>query len=530
MNGYFQLVATDKGTGLRLFPPTDGGEKINITDVTEYLQMKNVDVLDVKTLYAAISNLSSEIIVPLNLKPCLPEQEMFTVKVSDDRMTAIARFYPQSSTGSPISGKEEIIKDLKFKKVQFGIDEAAIDKYLASKRYCEDFIIAKGLPPVQGVDASIEYFFNTDLSTKPTRNEDGSVDFFHLNTINHCKMGDCLARLTREVPGKNGATVFGEILKPRVVKKLVLKYGNNIELSEDALEIYSKVNGHVCLTGGKVFVSDVYQVENVGTATGNVESEGSVLVNGNVQAGFSVKAKGNVEVKGVVEGASIECDGDIIIARGMNGMGKGELKAGGRVILKYAENATISAGAYVECESMLHCKVNAKSFVSVEGRKGFIAGGVVRATEKVSCRTLGSQMGADTLVEVGVDPESKKRFQELQKEMAETQKKIKSVQPVIMNMSQKLRAGEKLTPEQAKYFQSLAQANEQLMERINEIGEEIESLESAMRNEGQACVMVSGDAYPGTKIAIGDASIVLRKPAAYCRFIKDRGDVKMTAY
>ena len=50
----------------------------------------------------------------------------------------------------------------------------------------------------------------------------------------------------------------------------------------------------------EVVVSDVYEVENVGPATGNIESNGSVLVKGNVQAGFSVKAKGNVEIRGVL--------------------------------------------------------------------------------------------------------------------------------------------------------------------------------------------------------------------------------------
>ena len=30
MNGYFQIINNDKGTCLRLVPPTEGGEKIDI--------------------------------------------------------------------------------------------------------------------------------------------------------------------------------------------------------------------------------------------------------------------------------------------------------------------------------------------------------------------------------------------------------------------------------------------------------------------------------------------------------------------
>lgn len=530
MNAFFQLVANGNATALRLVPPTDGGEKININELMEYLNLKKVDVMDVKALYQVALSYQQEVVIPLSLKPCFPQQEMVSIKVSDDRMEVVARFYPPSTNGSMFGGKDEIINDLKFRKVIFGYDEAAIQSFMTKREYCKDYVVARGLAPVHGTDASIEYFFNTKLNTAPARNEDGSVDFFNLNTINHCKAGDLLAKLTKEVPGVNGSTVYGEVIKPRTIKHLVLKYGHNIELSEDGCEIRSQINGHVCLTGGKVFVSDVYEVENVGTATGNVESEGSVLVNGNVQAGFSIRAKGNVEVKGVVEGATIECDGDIIIARGMNGMGKGVLNAGGKIIMKFAENATINSGGYVESESIMHCNVNAKTYVTVEGKKGFIAGGAVRATEKISCKTLGSEMGADTVVEVGIDPESKRRYQQLQKEMLDAQKNIKNMQPILLNFTTKMKNGEKLTPEQMKYVQSLAAANQQMTAIIENGQEELEQLEEVMRCEGQACVLVSENAYAGTKIAIGDASIVLRNSVKFCRFVKDRGDVKITSY
>jgi len=530
MNGYFQLITNPNGTAIRLIPPTGDGEKINVAELTEYLQLKNVEISDWKMVYQALQSLEKEVTVPLSQKCALPEQEMFSLKISDDRLEAVARFYPPSSNGSAIDNKNEIINDLKHRNVVFGFDEKAIEAYLADRRYCEDIVVARGKAPVQGQDARIEYYFNTDLSTKPKRNEDGSVDFFHLNTINHCKKGDVLAKLFKEVAGTPGCTVSGEPIRPRDVKKMVLKYGNNITLSEDGCTLTSQLNGHVCLTEGKVFVSDVYEVENVGPATGNIEAEGSVLVNGNVQAGFAIKAKGNVEVRGVVEGAVIETDGDIIIARGMNGMGKGVLNAGGRIILKFAENATINSGAYVESETILHSNVNARTEVIVDGRKGFIAGGVVRATEKVSCKTLGSPMGADTVIEVGVDPEQKKRLQSLQKEIMEITKNLKNIQPILINASHRLKKGEKFPPEQMKYIQTLAAANKQQTEQLEADQIELNQLDELMQHQGQACVCVSEDAYAGTKITIGDASMVLKGTVTYCRFIKERGDIKTAAY
>ena len=108
-----------------------------------------------------------------------------------------------------------------------------------------------------------------------------------------------------------------------LMKRTTLRFGHNITLSEDRKTLTADVDGHVMLVEGKVFVSNVLEVENVDISTGNIEYEGSVKVNGNVCTNFSVKAKGNIEVSGVVEGACLEADGNIIIARGMNGMARG---------------------------------------------------------------------------------------------------------------------------------------------------------------------------------------------------------------
>ena len=116
------------------------------------------------------------------------------------------------------------------------------------------------------------------------------------------------------------------------------------------------VDGHVSLVDDKVFVSDVYSVEDVSTATGNIDYQGDVEVKGNVCENFSVKTRGNVFVQGVVEGATIEAGGNIVIARGMHGQNKGKLKAGGNVIAKFISAAQVETGGYVEAEQILNAK------------------------------------------------------------------------------------------------------------------------------------------------------------------------------
>jgi hypothetical protein len=283
------------------------------------------------------------------------------------------------------------------------------------------------------------------------------------------------------------------------------------------------------LVEGKVFVSNVLEVENVDNSTGNIDYEGSVRVNGNVGTNFVVKAKGNIEVKGVVEGALLEAGGNIIIARGMNGMSRGVLRAEGNVISKFIENAKVAAGGYVSTESILHSEVAAGTSISVTGRRGFITGGRVSAASLIQVKTLGSSMGADTVVEVGIDPGLKQKAQQLQKQIADSNKMIAQIHPVLSAMTQKLAQGVKLKPEQIKSLQEMLQKENQLKEAVERDTAEYESLQALMDESTAAKIEVSGEVFPGTRICISDVSMVVKNSMSYCRFTKERGDVKMSA-
>ncbi len=527
MNGYFQLVLNESGTNLSIFPPTNGGAIIDINEVTNYLQRRKI-IFDITAVNVAIRNAKENTVFNLSNQKLLPEPEMLSVKVTADTMQAIARFYPPS-LGAAVKGKTEIINDLKQQKIMFGVDEEAIDEFIENREYCTDIVLANGKMPRHGKDATIEYYFNTDLKVRPTLNNDGSVDFFNLNTINHCKKGDVLARLNKEDIGENGIGVLGNIIRPREVKRCTLQYSNHIEISEDKTVLTSQVNGHVCLVNNKVFVSDVYQVENVDNATGNIEYEGSVLVTANVCSNFSVIAHGDVEVRGVVEGAYIEADGNIIIARGMNGMSRGKLKAGGNVVAKFIENATVEAGGYVETEAILHSTVMARTEVNVLSHKGFITGGKVVATNAINVKNLGSPMGADTIVEIGLDPAMKEKYNELQKEVVTIHKTLQQIEPIITATRQKLAKGERLAPDRLKYVQTLMVANKQKNERLQACNQEIQDLQEMLKSNQNACVTVSGEVYGGTKIVISDSALTVKDTVKYCRFIRNQGEIKMTA-
>ncbi len=524
MNGYFQLSIDKTKTDIMIFPPTDGGAAINVKELNTYLARHGINY-DVSAVLEAVKSGKQEVRT-LVFKEIPFAEETLTVIVTKDKMQAYIRLIPPSNHGTPLT-KEAVLHQLKMNDITGTVDDSAIEAMLKDRHYCTNYLIASGVEPIQGTDARIEYAFNCDIKARPTLNEDGSVDFFNLNALNSCETGDLLATLIPEVPGKSGYNVVGTEIYPREVKKAILKYGRNIRLSEDELRVYSEVSGHVSLVEGKIFVSNLYTVENVDTSTGNVLYDGNVLVNGNVCSGFSVIAKGNVEVKGIVEGARIEADGDIIIARGMNGRGKGILKAGGNIIAKYFENATVDAGGYIETEAIMHCETSSGSQVNVVGKRGYIIGGNTVAFEAVNVKNLGSSMGGTTNVKVGFQPARVNRIAELEALRNSIKKEHESTAPTLRAIKDKICAGVKLLPEQLEQFKRLAEDARTKQEMYLSAEKEINAIKMEMSTDNASVVTVSSTVYPGTVITMSNLTYTVASEVQYCKFKKMAGEIKM---
>ncbi len=526
MNAYFQLEMTPEGTNLMIHKETDGGQHLDLNELADYLTKKGItfDIADLNKKIALITSVGR---INLDKTKRYPEREMIIVKTSTDKMEAICRFYPPSVGGNLLS-REDIISDMNSAGVIYGLLHDEIDKFIQNRQYCTDYVLARGKAVRHGTDAEIVYYFNTDLRAKPTVNDDGSVDFFNLNSVNHIKKDELLAKLIKEDPGEMGVDVCNGFIKPREVKRLMLKFGRNVRLNEDKTMAYSEVSGHVMLVEDKIFVSNVFEAENVDASTGDIDYDGSVKINGNVNTNFTVKATGNIEVAGVVEGATLIAGGNITIARGINGMGKGNIQAGGNIIVKYVENATLVSGGFIQSEAIMHSTVSAKTEIIVDGRKGNISGSFVSARDSITVKTLGSQMGSDTVVQLGIDPEMKQRIDVLNTEIEKANKTLSQVLPVIDAFKQKIAKGVKVTPDQIKTIKDMSDVATKLLKQRDENTEELDTLKDSLLSESKSQVIVKDVAFAGTKIGINDAYMTLKNDCQYCRFIKEKGDIKMT--
>lgn len=527
-NGYFQLDVKADGTYVKLIPGRADGKPLEFDDLSRYLSKVKIYDYDMNSLVRAL-NASKENVVECKLTVAqLPKiDELMEVTFSPDKMYAEGIFYPASQNGNRLS-KANIIDVLKSSGVKYGILEDIINDYIANPVYNEAITLARGLKPVEGKDAEIIYFFNTDKSLKPKEKEDGTVDFHQLDMISSINKGDQLAQLIPEVLGKPGIDVTGVSIQPRKVMRKVLKHGRDIHLSEDGLIMFSDVSGHADLINDKVFVSNTYEVlADVDSSTGDITYEGNVTVKGNVTAGYSVHAKGDIIVDGVVEGATLYAGGQIVLKRGMQGMNKGIMEAEGNIISKFIENAVVKSGGYITTEAILHSKVSAKGDITVGGKKGFITGGEIMSGTSITVKTAGSTMGTYTMLEVGIDPRKVENYRALQKRITAIDADLDKLLPIIDTYKRKLSQGEVFSPEKLEYIRIATNNCILLRKELKECQNQYEQLRAEIGNSDGGWIKVENVAYPGVKVMISNVIYYIKTETYYSKFIRDRADIKI---
>ena len=528
-NGYFRLELRKDGTYLVAYPPLEGGQPCDPSEVLKYLDIYRVDY-DKIAIYNFLKTFDSVKDLRITTIRTSAFDETMDIEICDNFWVVNARFYPEMEGGKKLT-KDEILWLLNKRGIKAGIKEEVIEKFLSERLYCTTYVVAEAEPPIEGTDAKIEYFFNTDLTKKPKQNEDGSVDFHQLDNLSKVDKDQILAELTPAVYGKPWTDVLGRPIAPRKVNVLFLKQSKNARLSPDGLKLISNVNGHAVVAEKQVFVSDTYEIPgNIDVATGDVEYNGNVRIAGNVNTGYKVVADGDIIVDGVVEGAELFAGGQIVLKRGIQGMSRGIISAGGNIVAKFIESAEVRAGGFIQTESIMHSNVTAGAEIIVKGKKGFITGGSIRAGKFIDAKTAGSVMGTQTLIEVGENMKFAEEERDLMAERRAIKDNIEKSEKIVYYISKKIKDREQLPKEKIVQFQQLNASLKESKNRLQEIENRLDELDELLENSTKGYVQVDDVIYPGCKVTISNIATYIKTETKHCRLIRDGADIRVTGY
>lgn len=528
-DGYFEVKKELDGVYLEVYEAQPGGSDVTMEAMTQGLKNAGIQNFDLAELPGLMENEFDHILVKVAsyaLGKTGSGEESFRISVTENKMMAKITFYPSYAPYST----DDIMMKLKGRGVINGINEELIMALEIERDYDVSYVIAEGIHAVDGKPAVVDYKFKTKNTSKPDVDERGNVNYKKLNMIAKVKEGQLLARLEPVTQGVEGMNVYGDSLAPRMPKIVKLRYGKNILISDDKTELYAACDGLVKMFEGRVWVNNVYEApNNVGPSTGNVEFDGSVIIRGNVLTGFSVKAKGDIEVMGVVEGAEIISEGNITLHAGIQGMGKSHVEAGGNLQARYIENAEVIAGGNVHSEAILHSTVNCKGKVIVEGKKGMISGGAIRAGDSVEAKILGSHMGTVTTVEVGIDPTMLEAYVELRRSLPKMENELHKLEQIIHLLNKRKETTGKLEADKQDMYVSAVRNKIVLSNKQRQGKMRYEELERMVEKKNAGSVSVRNELYPGVKVSIGSVTTFIRDEFKYVRMVKDGADIRMTS-
>lgn len=240
---------------------------------------------------------------------------VFLIQISDDKMQALIEFNREvlqhRSTQELHELKEQIhLKDLfdfaRSKNVTYGLLEDVLLTMIKNFRINQDPVVfARGLAPQHGKNGMLKY--HVQLGTTIEINDQEHIDFKEIMVIPKVETGTKLVTIIPPTESKDGMNVTGNVVKAKPGKPAVMKAGKNTEFQEEHQAIFATGSGQVSLISKQIQVLPVYEVKkSVSMETGNIDFNGSIVINGDVPTGFSLKARGDITIQGTVEAATLE--------------------------------------------------------------------------------------------------------------------------------------------------------------------------------------------------------------------------------
>jgi len=452
------------------------------------------------------------------------------VEVSEDELKA---YIILNASEEEISGSrraelfKEIVQRLKEENITFGIKNSVL---LGKLTNGEKILVAEGIPPVKGRDAEVSMY--TLKEARPSVSEDGNVNHYEMNLINHVKAGDWLGEKIHPTGGTPGKSVRGRVLKPVPGQDQPLIYDRKTvrEVEEgDRTVLYAAINGAVHYVGDMISVSNHLEVDgNVDYKTGNIDFDGYLTIKGTIEDGFTVKARKDIEILGIYGvGAVREIiseEGSIYIKGGIAGKNKAVIRSKGNIYTKFASDVTIECGGTLHIGFYcLNSNIKAKEVI-LDSTKGQIIGGTINAEIRVVSALIGS--AGETRTIVNVSGFNRDALQSSLAKVTEEIEKLKDELKYLKNEVSLYTNVHGLTREQKREHEKIKDKLYKVQDRIKELEFERKTLSGYLKARGEGEISVLKKCFPNTQLSIKQFTKEITSPVLSTTYIVQDGELK----
>lgn len=428
----------------------------------------------------------------------------FHITITADGMAAYLDLQPAQG-GVPVTSGA-ILAALAASGIRDGILTAIVD-HAVSAGSADRVAVARGRPAMHGGDGRLESLLPEVRSRAPRMDEAGRIDYRDLGEIMVVHPGDALMLRHQPTNGTNGMTLRGEMIPAKPGKEVM--YSANLPGTafdpDDPNRLLAAVAGQPVIIRGGMMVESLYKIEKVGTASGNIDFDGCVVISGDVNTGMTVRASGDIEIGGVVETATLEAGGSIVIKGGVIGSpgkkgGESRIRCGGCFNAAYVQQARVAAGDSIFIDDMaMQSELSAINHIHVGNeRRGQVIGGTIQATLSITAKVIGSPNHVRTRFEIGVNPLLHKQLLDMAKARDAKETQLLEVSK-LLDFAHKNPG--KLRPEMLNKARATAVA---LSDGIVALREEHDLMTKKIELSQQSRVNAQEAVYEGVEVQMGN--------------------------
>ncbi len=451
-----------------------------------------------------------------------------SITISEDGMSAWITLSSPKNGGTAVT-LEQVNKALEENGITVNINQLVVEQTVYLKLWDHPHLVATGDPAEEGKDGYIEYFFPISEEVMPAvETEDGKVDFRNLNLIHNFKKGDLLAERFPATEGKSGQTVTGKVVLPPKVNNPPLVGGKDTELDSSGVRLLAAKDGHASMVDGKPNIISVYIVQHdLDFSVGNIDFVGNVQIKGDVKSGFSIRAGGDVEIAGMVESAQIFAEGNILIKNGIFGAGKCHLYAGGNILAKYVENATLkSLKDVIVNDSITRSQIKAGGKIKINNYSGDILGGHLEALDEITAGVFGSHLHVPTELELGIEPKIREEYGQLVRKCDEKKKALQVLEGHINEYKNYRENKKEISFSYRRTMSERLRSYSQMRNEILALEEKLQAFEEELAKLEKGSVKATQKVYPGVTVSIVKTNYVVESEMGRTMFIYEKGEVK----
>lgn len=445
---------------------------------------------------------------------CPPVDGAMRAFLTKDRMRAYACLLPPLDGGANMT-EAVVLGSLRDNGVIHGIRPQALTEHLIGQKYLHLFLIACGTPPVEGQNGSITYMIAGKKSSQHLEIRPGVIPDFRELPLEIVQAGDKICRIHANKPGTAGQDVTGQILPCANTEEALVPRGKNTRVSADGQYLIANVDGRLLVeeNGLCSVIPAAILTGPVLASEKSLQMQGDLYIRGDVLAGADVSVTGDLIISGKCQGANLYSGGTILVQKGVRGNDNTIVRAVKQVQAATLNAVTVEAGGSVFANVIEDCKVTSGDTVAVQGGRGFILGGDIRAKNQVICERIGNQSGRENRIAVGYIPEVSEKLETIQTGLIEVSEVLEKLRKSIHDLRQ---AGNTLSLEKRKVLRQLVEQRKLYEERGAKLNEEQQQLRDKIRS-ALAGQVICKEMYPTTVVSIGDKVGRFTLPDTNCR-------------